>query len=295
MATKASWLSITIFLLFISIESIQEMKKSHFVLIHGASHGAWCWYKVETLLKSAGHQVTSLDMASSGINHKQYKQVHSDLDLYEPLTKFMEKSVAAEDNIILVGHSYAGIGISMAMESFPEKISVAVFITAAMPGPTLSLADIGKEVAKEERRSEMDNQYGYDDGVDKPATSLSYGPKFLSTYMYQLCAPEDLTLATKLLRTVHLYQTGELALSKEKYGWVKRDYVVTDQDKVWAKNIQHYMVRHNLPELVKEIKGSDHMVMLSKPHELSIALQAIAEHFSGVLSLAPHPSFYIHS
>ncbi|KAL5715323.1 hypothetical protein ACHQM5_017157 [Ranunculus cassubicifolius] len=58
----------------------------------------------------------------------------------------MEESVAAEDSIILVGHSYAGIGISMAMESFPEKIFVSIFITAAMPGPTLSLADIGKEI-----------------------------------------------------------------------------------------------------------------------------------------------------
>lgn len=44
------------------------MVKNQFVLIHGASYGAWCWYKVSTLLKSAGHDVTALDMASCGIN-----------------------------------------------------------------------------------------------------------------------------------------------------------------------------------------------------------------------------------
>ncbi|PRQ47821.1 putative 3-oxolaurate decarboxylase [Rosa chinensis] len=41
--------------------------KKHFVLVHGASHGAWCWYKLATLLTSAGHNVTTLDLPTSGI------------------------------------------------------------------------------------------------------------------------------------------------------------------------------------------------------------------------------------
>lgn len=38
-----------------------------------------------------------------------------------------------KDRVVLVGHSFGGLGVSLAMERFPEKISVAVFITAYMP------------------------------------------------------------------------------------------------------------------------------------------------------------------
>jgi pimeloyl-ACP methyl ester carboxylesterase len=104
----------------------------HFVLVHGASHGAWCWYKLVTLLKQAGHRVTALDLGASGINPKQLTEVISIWDYLQPLMGFMA-SLPQGETVILVGHSYAGLCISLAMESFPEKISVAVFLTAYMP------------------------------------------------------------------------------------------------------------------------------------------------------------------
>jgi len=48
--------------------SENERKKKHFVLVHGLGHGAWCWYKLKPLLESAGHKVTVLDLAASGID-----------------------------------------------------------------------------------------------------------------------------------------------------------------------------------------------------------------------------------
>ncbi|GAY32026.1 hypothetical protein CUMW_273150 [Citrus unshiu] len=36
-------------------------ERKHFVLVHGACLGAWCWYKVLTLLKLAGHHFGSVD------------------------------------------------------------------------------------------------------------------------------------------------------------------------------------------------------------------------------------------
>lgn len=40
----------------------------HYVLVHGSGHGAWCWYKVHTLLRQAGNRVTVLDLTSAGIS-----------------------------------------------------------------------------------------------------------------------------------------------------------------------------------------------------------------------------------
>ncbi|XP_021809465.1 putative inactive methylesterase 20 isoform X2 [Prunus avium] len=121
-----------------------DAQKKHFVLVHGAGHGAWCWYKLSALLISAGHHVTALDLAASGDNPKQINQVHCFADYVEPLIEFME-SLPPEDRVILVGHSMGGASISIAMERFPEKISVAVFATAVMPGPTLSYLAIVKQ------------------------------------------------------------------------------------------------------------------------------------------------------
>ncbi|OMP02116.1 putative Polyneuridine-aldehyde esterase precursor [Corchorus olitorius] len=48
----------------------QKKNPKHFVLVHGLCHGAWCWYKLKPQLESAGHKVTALDLAASGINTK---------------------------------------------------------------------------------------------------------------------------------------------------------------------------------------------------------------------------------
>uniref|UniRef100_A0A3Q7EUB0 AB hydrolase-1 domain-containing protein n=1 Tax=Solanum lycopersicum TaxID=4081 RepID=A0A3Q7EUB0_SOLLC len=70
-----------------------------FVLVHGACHGAWPWYKVVALMRSSGHNVTAIDLGASGINPEQVLEVPR--------------------------HSFGGFASSKAMESFPEKISVA--------------------------------------------------------------------------------------------------------------------------------------------------------------------------
>ena len=35
--------------------------RGHFVLVHGAWHGAWCWTKPVPLLREQGHLVTAVD------------------------------------------------------------------------------------------------------------------------------------------------------------------------------------------------------------------------------------------
>ncbi|KAM1087554.1 hypothetical protein ACFX2B_012918 [Malus domestica] len=44
--------------------------KAHFVLVHSAGYGVWCWYKIKLKLKSGGHRVTVLNLTASGINIK---------------------------------------------------------------------------------------------------------------------------------------------------------------------------------------------------------------------------------
>ena len=80
-----------VYILFLLILSpLICVNSSNFVLIHGGSHGAWCWYKVATMLKSTGHNVTTIELAASGINPIQVQDIHSISKYYEPLMIFME-------------------------------------------------------------------------------------------------------------------------------------------------------------------------------------------------------------
>lgn len=117
----------------------------HIVLVHGASHGAWCWYKLFPLLKLAGYQVTALDLGASGINPKHIDDITSISDYLQPLMDFMS-SLPRDEKVILVGHSLGGIGISLAMENFPEKVLAAVFVAAYMPNCSVPLITLQQEV-----------------------------------------------------------------------------------------------------------------------------------------------------
>jgi pimeloyl-ACP methyl ester carboxylesterase len=260
-----------------------EKSEKHFVLVHGAFHGAWCWYKVATFLKSAGHRVTALDLGASGIHPKQVHDIHSLSDYHQPLLDFLTV-LPPEERVVLVGHSMGGASVSTAMEMSPEKISVAVFASALMAGPQLKLSEIFEEYNRR-KDPDMDIQYEYGDGGDSPPTSMLFGPNLLATKFYQLSPPEDLMLAMSLVRPFCSFRDVTLidtkpTLSKEKYGSVPRVYIVCDQDQALREDFQHWMIQNN-PTVDQEIviHGSDHMVMFSKPHELASCLQDIAQKY----------------
>lgn len=111
----------------------ETKEKKHFVLVHGACHGAWCWYKLKPLLECSGHQVTALDLSACGINTKTIHELRTLEDYSVPLMEFMANKIAPQEKVVLVGHSFGGLSLALAMEHYPEKISLAVFMAAFMP------------------------------------------------------------------------------------------------------------------------------------------------------------------
>ncbi|KAJ7952907.1 Salicylic acid-binding protein 2 [Quillaja saponaria] len=252
----------------------------HFVLIHGACHGSWCWYKLVTLLKQGGHLVTALDLGACGINPKQLKEVHSVSSYVQPLMEFLA-SLPSSERVILVGHSYAGLCISLAMERFPEKISVSVFLTAYMPDynspPGILIQQYFGSTPAE---SLLDCQYAFDNGLDKPPTCAVFGPDYMRIKLYKYCRLEDLELGKLLLRPTGLFMedlSKEGLLTEEKYGSVKRVFIVCEEDDVMTEEFQRWMIQNSPPQVVKTIERSAHMVMLSKPEQLCHCLEDVAQ------------------
>nr|CAB3462882.1 unnamed protein product [Digitaria exilis] len=66
-----------------------EVYKEHYVLVHGAGHGAWCWFKLASLLQASGHRVSCVDLAGAAGSLVDPNGVTS-FDQYDaPLVDFM--------------------------------------------------------------------------------------------------------------------------------------------------------------------------------------------------------------
>ena len=99
-----------------------------YVLVHGAWHGGWCWRHVAARLREAGHEVHSPTLTGLGERAHLAKpeiglRTHVD-DLLGLLTY--------EDlqNVVLVGHSYAGLVVREAADRKPERVSRITMVDA---------------------------------------------------------------------------------------------------------------------------------------------------------------------
>ncbi len=97
----------------------------HFVLLHGAWHGGWCWEGVKKELEKAGHTAEAPTMPGhhpeddrSGIRFEDY--VNEIVRVLEP----------QPEPVVLVGHSSAGFLMQAAAPKAAEKISQMIFHNA---------------------------------------------------------------------------------------------------------------------------------------------------------------------
>lgn len=112
---------------------MSRSQSTRIILVHGSCHGAWCWYKVVAILRNQGYEVTALDLAACGADPQKLPEDVTNFDEYsQPLMELISK-VPDDEKVILVGHMFGGVSLALAMDEFPEKIAVAVFVTAMMP------------------------------------------------------------------------------------------------------------------------------------------------------------------
>lgn len=89
-----------------------------FVLVHGSWHGPWAWDRVVMLLHAAGARTLTPDLSTAGDYglHDHAQTVIAALDN------------AAEDDIVLVGHSYAGLVVREAADARPDTVGRIVLV-----------------------------------------------------------------------------------------------------------------------------------------------------------------------
>ena len=118
-------------------------RRAAFVLVHGAWHGGWCWRRVADRLERSGHKVYAPSLTGLGDrSHLITNRVNVSTHIADiaNLIRFEDLS-----EIVLVGHSYAGLVISGVAERALEQIRSIVFLDAYVPqnGQSVYQPDVG--------------------------------------------------------------------------------------------------------------------------------------------------------
>ena len=107
----------------------RELSKTY-VLVHGAWHGGWCWREVKKALRGMGHRVSTPTQTSVG---ERKHLLSKDITL-DTFTADIINHIQAEelDDIILVGHSFAGTSITGAADKLPDQIRHLVYLDSTI-------------------------------------------------------------------------------------------------------------------------------------------------------------------
>jgi pimeloyl-ACP methyl ester carboxylesterase len=111
-----------------------------FVLVHGGGHGGWCYAKVATRLRAAGHTVHAPSLTGLG-DRSHLLGPGIDLNLH---VQDVVNLLHYEDlrDVVLVGHSYGGMVITGVGDRAGDRIGTLVYLDAANPVDGESLVDV---------------------------------------------------------------------------------------------------------------------------------------------------------
>ncbi len=221
-----------------------------FALVHGGSHGAWCWEPLVAELERRGHDTVAMDLPidrpEAGLN--DHARVAADACTREP--DFM------------VGHSLAGSFLPLAAAR--AGAGRMVFLCAMIAVEGKSLADQQAEAPDMVRMP-----YG-DTIVDEWGRTLATRAIAKSMY-YSACTEEQIDWAVPRLRP----QAPTLRMARfPAGGWpssIPSTYIMCTEDAVVSPDWSERASRERLGVDAIKLAG-DHSPFVSRPAELADAL-----------------------
>jgi pimeloyl-ACP methyl ester carboxylesterase len=226
---------------------------NHIVLIHGASHGAYCWEKLALLLRKMGYRVSAPDLPGLGADQTPIRQV----TLHSYIDRTVETVKAAGEPVLLLGHSMGGAVVCGAAEAIFEQIGKLVFLA----GLVLQDGDTMEEVTR---------QY-FPAFPAEPAAdgALDFDPSTFGAVFYNTCSPETVGRAiAQVRRQAHAPFKTPLHLTAARFGKLSKTYIVCTQDQATPVAAQNNFCMHT-PEMKKREINTDHSPFYSDPEGLS--------------------------
>lgn len=110
------------------------------VLIHGGFHGGWCWDRLRPLLNADGWSVHTPGLTGVGERaHLASPEVTLQTHVWDVVDLLEDRDLT---DVVLCGHSAAGMVITGVAGAVPERIGAVVYLDAVLPADGESLFDI---------------------------------------------------------------------------------------------------------------------------------------------------------
>ncbi len=142
--------------------AMELTKKPAFVLIHGAWHDHHTWDKIAPRLAAQGFAALAIDLPGAGVNAKiptsfgkrpfdpvafaqepsPNAHVTQDERNQATLNAIAEATKLGNGEVVLVGHSLAGLTLSPVTEMMPSGLAGVVYLTAHMLPNGAIIADV---------------------------------------------------------------------------------------------------------------------------------------------------------
>ena len=124
------------------------------VLVPGACLGGWAWRKVAVRLRALGHEVHPL--ALTGLGERAHL-ADRDVDLETHITDVVSLlDREALDDVVLVGHSYAGAVITGVADRRAERLDAVVYLDAMPLSDGAAIVDVQAPAQRESQRLEVE-------------------------------------------------------------------------------------------------------------------------------------------
>lgn len=233
-----------------------------FLLIHGSSHGAWCWRDVLPLLNIPGHSARAIDLPGHGDDQTPLAAVT--LDLYASAIEDAARAIGRP--VTLVGHSMAGYPITAAAERAPGLFARLVYLCAYLPRPGMSLIDMRRAGPSQPLLPAI---IAAEDGL-----SFSFRPELAADRFYHDCPPGTLDYALPRLG-VQAVAPQATPFTPDRARSVEAHYIICTQDRAIPPAWQAAMSADLPPGHVTSLPTS-HSPFFADPGALAGRLLSIA-------------------
>lgn len=239
-----------------------------FVLIHGAWHGAWCWYRVAPALERHGHRVLAPDLPAHGSDTTPAAAV-TFRDCVDRIGASLGQARSLDAApLLLVGHSLAGVFITQAAEDWPERVDRLVYVAAFLPADGQSVLDLSA--------ADPDSAVTASSVLSPDQATVTLRPDRLAGLFYGDCDPGDVAVATRLQVPEPLAPFGTpVAVTADRAGRVPRAYIRTARDAAITPARQDAMLQAVPCDPVLTV-DTGHSPFLADPDGLARLLHGLA-------------------
>jgi pimeloyl-ACP methyl ester carboxylesterase len=240
---------------------------STFVLVHGAWGGAWIWRRILGPLRAAGHEAHAVTLTGDG---ERAHLRRADISLADHIDDVIGLIDAEElQDIILVGHSYAGMVITgvadalLAPDDRDERgvLQRLVYVDAQVPWPGESWSSLHSA----EMRAERQAAAHANDGALPPIDPAVFGLEG---------ADRDWLLRRQVAHPFGPYQEP-LMYDADRLARLPRHYIACTQPMLASAPAHHARVRAAPGWQFTEI-ATGHCPMVSAPQALLALLRTMA-------------------